>query len=83
MGVSERRGSDEPIVLLDYQLGRGQIHPQAFLGGCHGILMSDGYTAWRTLGGATHLGRMAHSRCRFVDALKARKKDGGAGAEVL
>lgn len=29
--------SDEPIVLLDYQPGRGQIHPQTFLGKYCGI----------------------------------------------
>jgi transposase len=75
--------SDEPIVLLDYQPGRGQIHPQAFLGDYRGILMSDGYTAWRTLAGATHLGCMAHSRRRFVDALKARKKGGGPPEQAL
>jgi transposase len=34
-------------------------------------VMSDGYSAWRTLKGATHLGCMAHSRRRFVDALRA------------
>lgn len=75
--------SNEPIVLLDYQPGRGQIYPQAFLGDYHGILMSDGYTAWRTLAGATHLGCMAHSRRRFVDALKARKKGGGPPEQAL
>ncbi|MGX5851822.1 IS66 family transposase [Mesorhizobium sp. PL10] len=75
--------SDEPIVLLDYQPGRGQIHPQTFLGDYRGILMSDGYTAWRTLEGATHLGCMAHSRRRFVDALKARKKGGGPPEQAL
>jgi transposase len=75
--------SDEPIVLLDYQPGRGQIYPQAFLGDYRGILMSDGYTAWRTLAGATHLGCMAHSRRRFVDALKARKKGGGPPEQAL
>lgn len=37
--------SDAPIVLLDYQPGRGQIHPQAFLDDYRGILMSDGYAA--------------------------------------
>ncbi|GAA0005275.1 IS66 family transposase [Bradyrhizobium diazoefficiens] len=75
--------SDEPIVLLEYQPGRGQIHPQTFLGDYRGILMSDGYTAWRTLAGATHLGCMAHSRRRFVDALKARKKGGGPPEQAL
>lgn len=75
--------SDEPIVLLDYQPGRGQMYPQAFLGDYRGILMSDGYSGWRTLEGATHLGCMAHSRRRFVDALKARKKGGGPPEQAL
>ncbi len=76
-------GSEQPIVLFDYQPGRGQEHPQAFLGDYRGILMSDGYTAWRTLKGATHLGCMAHARRRFADALKARKKQGGPPAQAL
>jgi transposase len=75
--------SREPIVLLDYQPGRGQIHPQAFLGDYRGILMSDGYTAWRTLEGATHVGCMAHSRRRFVEALKTRKNGGGPPEQAL
>lgn len=80
-----RSGEDsgEPIVLLDYQPGRGQIYPQAFLGDYRGILMSDGYTAWRTLAGATHIGCMAHSRRRFIDALKTRKKGGGPPEQAL
>jgi transposase len=45
--------------------------------------MSDGYSAWRTLEGATHIGCMAHARRRFVDALKARKKGGGPPAQAL
>jgi transposase len=75
--------SEEPIVLFDYQPGRGQIHPQTFLGRYRGIVMSDGYTAWRTLDGATHIGCMAHSRRRFVNALKARKKGGGPPEQAL
>ena len=75
--------SNEPIVLLDYQPGRGQIYPQAFVSDYRGILMSDGYTAWRTLTGTTHLGCMARSRRRFVDALKTRKKGGGPPEQAL
>jgi len=75
--------SEQPIVLFDYQPGRGQEHPQAFLGDYRGILMSDGYSAWRTLKGATHVGCMAHARRRFADALKARKKQGGPPAQAL
>ncbi|EPE93945.1 hypothetical protein RGCCGE502_34206 (plasmid) [Rhizobium grahamii CCGE 502] len=54
-----------------------------FLGDYRGILVSDGYTAWRTLNGATHVGCMAHSRRRFVDALKARKNGGGPPEQAL
>src|SRR5690606_17034422 len=74
-----RSGEDSkrPIVLFDYQPGRAQIYPQEFLGDYRGILMTDGYAAWRTLEGATHIGCMVHSRRRFVDALKARKTPGG------
>ena len=75
------RDSEQPIVVFDYQPGRGQQHPQAFLGDYRGLLMSDGYDAWRTLDGAIHLGCMAHARRKFTDALKARKKP--YGAEVL
>lgn len=80
-----RSGEDsaQPIVLFDYQPGRGQEHPQAFLGDYRGILMSDGYSAWRTLKGATHVGCMAHARRKFVEALKARKKPGGPPAQAL
>jgi transposase len=80
-----RSGTDskQPIVLFDYQPGRGQEHPRAFLGDYRGILMSDGYPAWRTLKGAVHLGCMAHSRRRFVEALKTRKKGGGPPEQAL
>lgn len=77
------RDSEQPIVVFDYQPGRGQQHPQAFLGDYRGLLMSDGYDAWRTLGGAIHLGCMAHARRKFTDALKARKKPGGPALQAL
>ena len=37
----------EPVVLFDYQPGRGQEYPRAFLAGYEGLLMTDGYAAWR------------------------------------
>jgi transposase len=80
-----RSGQDcaQPVVLFDYQPGRGQEYPQAFLDGYSGLLMSDGYDAWRTLTGATHLGCMAHARRKFTDALKARKTPGGPPLQAL
>jgi hypothetical protein len=65
--------SAEPVVLFEYQPGRGQEHPKAFLDGYKGMLMSDGYAAWRTLKKATHFGCMAHARRMFTDVLKAQK----------
>jgi transposase len=74
---------EQPVVLFDYQPGRGQEYPQAFLAGYTGMLMSDGYAAWRTLDAATHLGCLAHARRAFVDALKGQKKPGGRAAQAL
>lgn len=74
---------EEPVVLFDYQPGRGQQYPQAFLAGYEGMLMSDGYSAWRTLEGPTHFGCLAHARRMFVDALKGQKKPGGRVAQAL
>lgn len=71
-----RRARRESIWLVD-------VYPQAFLGDYRGVLVTDGYTAWRTLHGATHVRCMAHSRRRFVDALKARKNGGGPPEQVL
>ena len=82
-GYRSAAGSHEPIVLFDYQTGRGQQYPQAFLAGYNGLLMTDGYDAWRTLESATHLGCMAHARRKFTDALKGRKKPGGPSVEAL
>jgi transposase len=68
---------EQPVVLFDYQPGRGQIYPQAFLEGYQGMLLSDGYSAWRTIEGVTHFGCLAHARRMFVDAHKAQKKKSG------
>ena len=73
----------EPVVLFDYQPGRGQQYPQAFLAGFNGMLMTDGYSAWRTLDGITHLGCLAHARRLFVDAHKGQKKPGGRAQQAL
>lgn len=67
-----------PVVLFDYQPGRGQEYPQAFLAGWHGMLISDDYAAWRTLDGPTHFGCLAHARRMFVDAIKAQSLLGKA-----
>lgn len=65
--------SEQPVVLLEYQPGRGGEHPRAFLGDYAGTLMTDGWPAWRTVKTATHLGCLAHARRLFTDALKGQK----------
>lgn len=75
--------STEPVVLFEYQPGRGQQYPQAFLKGYAGTLMTDGYSAWRTLEGVTHLGCLAHARRAFDEAYKALKKPDGRARRAL
>jgi transposase len=74
-------GCAEPVVLFEYQPGRGQEHPKKFLGDYNGMLMSDGYSAWRTLKKATHFGCMAHARRLFVKADKAAAKKTASGTQ--
>jgi transposase len=76
-------GSAQPVVLFDYQPGRGHEHPERFLKGFAGTIMTDGYAAWRMLKGVTHLGCMAHARRRFDEALKAQKHPTGRAQQAL
>jgi transposase len=76
-------GSERPAVLFEYQPGRGHEHPERFLVGYEGTLMTDGYSAWRMLKGMRHLGCMAHVRRRFDEALKAQKNPTGRAKEAL
>lgn len=75
--------SAAPVVLFEYQAGRGQQHPQAFLQGYTGTLMTDGYSAWRTLDGVLHLGCFAHARRYFDEAAKAQGKADGRARQAL
>ena len=63
-----------PIVLYEYQPGRGQEYPKAFLEGFHGYLQTDGYSGYNAVSGATHVGCWAHARRKFDEALRASPK---------
>lgn len=80
-------GSARPVVLFEYQPGRGHEHPERFLMDYAGTVMTDGYSAWRMLKsmlkGMRHLGCMAHVRRRFDEALKAQKNPTGRAKEAL
>lgn len=76
-----RTGSDadgengHPIVLYEYQPGRGAKHPETFLTNFHGYLHTDGYAAYHKLPeDITVVGCWAHARRKFDEALKSLPK---------
>jgi len=79
--LSSGRGGE---TVFDFQLGRGRDGPAKFLKDWNGILQTDGYQAYDKVGGAglIHVGCWAHSRRKFVDAVKVNPKDGAAIAMV-
>lgn len=71
-------------VVFDFQLGRGREGPRRFLGQFEGILQSDGDAAYEKVGGPgiVHVCCWAHSRRKFVEALKLHPDD-RAAAQIV
>ena len=72
-------------MVFDFRMGRGREGPQKFLGQFGGILQTDGYVAYeRDVGGEglVHAVCWAHSRRKFIDALKVNESDKAAAAIV-
>ena len=63
-----------PIVLFDYQPGRGACHPKTFLSGFKGYLHTDGYGVYHKLPEITVVGCWAHARRKFDEAMKSLPK---------
>jgi hypothetical protein len=70
-------GSPGKGVVFDFRMGRDREGPKSFLGGFQGILQTDGYKAYDGIGGGkiVHAACLAHSRRKFVDAVKVNAKD--------
>jgi transposase len=69
---------DRPVVLYDYDPGRGAGVPKRLLEGFTGYLQTDGYDGYNAVvaaNGLAHLGCMAHARRRFSDAVKAQGRN--------
>ena len=67
--------TDRPIVLYEYQSGRGACHPQTFLAGFKGYLHADGYSGYHSLPNEiTVVGCWAHARRKFDEAMKSLPK---------
>jgi hypothetical protein len=64
-------------VVFDFRLGRGREGPKQFLGKFEGILQTDGYVAYKHVGGPkmVHACCWAHARRHFIDALKLHPAD--------
>ncbi len=69
-------GQHEPrqIRLYEYQPTRAAEHPARFLSGYNGYLQSDGYAVYKLIPDVTLVGCMAHSRRKFMDAIKGLGK---------
>lgn len=69
---------NQPVVLYDYDPGRGAGVPQRLLNDFSGYLQTDGYGGYNavvTANGLIHVGCMAHARRKFSEALKAQGKN--------
>ena len=75
--------TDKPIVMYEYQPGRGAKHPKAFLTGYKGYLHTDGYAVYHGLPeGITVVGCHAHLRRKFDEALKSLPKGKTKGSSA-
>ena len=75
--------TDKPIVLYEYQPGRGAKHPKEFLAGYKGYLHTDGYAGYHDLGEViTVVGCWAHARRKFDEAVKSLPKGKAKGSSV-
>jgi transposase len=69
---------DRPVVLYDYDPGRGAKVPTRLLAGFTGTLQTDGYDGYNAVvaaNGLIHIGCMAHARRKFNEAVKAQGKN--------
>jgi len=75
-------GCGPPVILFEYQPGRGGEHPRKFLeGAAPGFyLHTDGYAGYNGVKDAVHCGCFAHLRRKFNDALP---KTGQKGSKAL
>ena len=76
--------TDKPIVLYEYQPGRGAKHPKEFLAEYKGYLHTDGYAGYHDLGkDITVVGCWAHARRKFDEAVKSLPKGKVKGSSAF
>jgi transposase-like protein len=65
------------IILFDYDASRSSEVAMRLLEGTHGVIQSDGYSAYDQVAkhyGLVHCGCIAHARRKFFEAIKALPK---------
>lgn len=65
------------IILFDYDASRSSEVAARLLEGTHGVIQSDGYSAYDQVAkehGLVHCGCLAHARRKFFEAIKALPK---------
>ena len=69
---------EKPVVLYDYDPGRGAEVPKRLLEGFKGHLQTDGYAGYNAvvaINNLSHVGCMAHARRKFSNAVKAQGRN--------
>lgn len=70
---------DTPIILYDYQKTRSAEHPEKFLKGFEGLVVTDTHPAYGKLDreneSLSFSACWAHARRRFAESVKALPKD--------
>ncbi len=78
--------TNHPVVLYDYQKGRGAIYVQDYLKNWKGkYLHCDGYQAYKKLENVTLCGCLVHAKRKFYEAYKANElnQDAKKGEEFI
>jgi len=74
---------DQPAVLFEYDVSRGEEVPLRLLDGFEGVLQVDGYAGYNKVcreNNITRIGCMDHARRKFVEASKAAPAKKAQGA---
>ena len=79
MWLYRNAAHSQPVLIYEYQPGRGSEHPLTFLKDYRGYLQCDGYSAYKRLAKLQPdirlVGCMAHARRKFKEAYDALPKN--------
>jgi hypothetical protein len=73
-------GRPQGAVVFEFRMGRGREGPKRFLEKFDGLLQSDGYAAYDSVGGPkmVHAACWSHARRKFIEAVKLHPGDAAA-----